>query len=163
MPFLSSNNNLVRSDLVTTDELAAMAGITRRMLRWWVGRGLVKARRNGRHYRFDARHALIAMIASQLRAKNTAIDQIRRWKLLPARADYLVLTRSQPDAKAHHGIRSAYQLHWFHESGLIRRLERAAGGCLVVDVRELRETLERRNGATSAVLPPGRRSRGIAA
>ena len=128
---------------LSTRELAALAGITERMLRWWVDRGLVKARQPGHAYAFDERQALKAMILGVLRRRGLAMHQLRRWKLLPARADYLIVMGGQ--------------VHWFAERGLIRRLERVGSGCLVVDVRELREMLQRRKGDCNAVSPLHRR------
>ena len=128
---------------LTTAELAALAGITERMLRWWVDRGLVRARQPGHAYAFDHRQALKAMILGALRQRGVPMHQLRRWKLLPAQADFLVILGGR--------------VRWSGESTLIRRLERAASGCLVVDVREMRELLQRRKSDCNALSPLRRR------
>ena len=128
---------------LTTRELAALAGITERMLRWWVDRGLIRARRKSHTWRYDDRQALAVLILGRLRRKNIPLHEMHRLKLLPVRGDFLVVL--------------GQHVHWFSGSTLIRRLERAASGCLVVDVRELREMLERRKSGCNAVSPPRRR------
>jgi hypothetical protein len=110
---------------MTTKELAAFAGITERMLRWWVDRGIVKARQPCAKRRSEADHERgysRTCLASNASAQDDGslptaalaglpMAQLRRWKLLPARGDYLIVMGGR--------------VHWFAERGLIQRLERA--------------------------------------
>ena len=79
--------------VITARELCALSGITPRRLRWWIERGVIKARIVEHRCLLNQRQALAALIVCELRISGFRLDQIRRLKLLPARADYLGFAR----------------------------------------------------------------------
>lgn len=139
---------------ITIPELVRAAPITLRQAYLWLKSGLAGVRRRrGYRLRLTFDQALAFLTAAKLRSKKYTPVEIRRMKLAPAKADYLVIYRGRP--------------YWFDRETAIRKAAKAAGPIHLVSVRDLRIELialmaaKRRSAALS---PHSRRyTRAIAA
>jgi DNA-binding transcriptional MerR regulator len=139
---------------MTSKELVEIAGITPRMLQWWIRQGLIKPRRRrppfvGRPdaFWFEEADAFKALIIRELRVKGIRRDRIRRWKLAPPQGDYLLIMGSR--------------IAWTGQRSLIQKLEELKAPVMLVSIYDLRmefrAAMERLEGERPAALPLARR------
>jgi hypothetical protein len=126
-------------------ELVQAAGITRRMLQTWVYRGIVK-RHKGYRWWFDDGELFRALIVRELRARGVSLRKIRRLKLAPVKADYLVIIDNR--------------IEWAGRQVLVKHVARVHSPVMLISIHDLRleyaAVMERRLGVTSAASPPAR-------
>jgi DNA-binding transcriptional MerR regulator len=131
-------------------EFCRAAGITRRMLQWWVNHRIVK-RIKGYRWRFDDGELFKALIIRELRARGVTVRKIARLKLTPVKADYLLIVRNR--------------VEWADRQGLIEHIKRVHSPVLLISIHDLRleyaAAMERPNAdgskpSSGAVPPCGR-------
>jgi DNA-binding transcriptional MerR regulator len=133
--------------IMTSKELVEIAGITRRMLQWWIRQGLIKPRRRrqpfagrGDQFWFEDADVFRALIIRELRAKGIRRDRIQRWKLTPPEGDYLLIMGSR--------------IAWTGQRSLIQKLEELKAPVMLVSIydlrMELRAVMERRDRRAAA-------------
>lgn len=135
--------------MITSAELARVAGITDRKVQLWDERGIIKPRRRwpfGRRF-FDDDQIFKALIVRELRRRGVTLKKIRRLKLIPVNGDYLLIVRNR--------------VKWADSESLIGHIERVHSPVLLISINDLREefyaAMARRTGVMSAA-PPLRRS-----
>ena len=130
---------------MNSGELAQAAGITRRMLQWWVNHRIVK-RLKGHRWRFDDGELFKALIVRELRARGVTVRKIARLKLAPVKADYLLIIRNR--------------VEWADRQGLVKHVARVHAPVMLVSIHDLRleyaAAMERRLGERSAASLPAR-------
>ena len=127
--------------MTTSMELCEAAGISRRMMYWWVKRGLLKTRSPGYRCRFDDDQILRAILVRELRKRNMPIAQILRVGCRIT-SEYLVIVRGRI---FRHGGK-----------GLLRYLDRINAPFSLISMADLRA--EAAGGRTAAAPPLARRA-----
>ena len=126
--------------MTTSAELCEAAGISRRMMYWWLKRGLLKIR--DRHYRcrFDDDQILRALVVRELRKRDMPIAEILRvgYRLT---SEYLVIVRGRI---FRHGSK-----------GLLRYLKRINAPFTLISMADLRAEAEAARGRIAAAPPTG--------
>lgn len=129
--------------MITSAELARVAGITDRKVQLWDERGIIKPRRRrpfGRRF-FDDDQIFKALIVRELRARGITLKKIRRLKLIPVKGDYLLIVRPQGhgECKRDRTIRIGNRVKWADSESLIGHTERVHSPVLLISINDLRE------------------------
>lgn len=112
--------------MITSAELARVAGITGRKVQLWDERGIIKPRRRwpfGRRF-FDDDQIFKALIVRELRRRGVTLKKIRRLKLTPVKSDYLLIIRNR--------------VEWSSWQSLIEHVKRIHSPVLLISIHDLR-------------------------
>lgn len=110
---------------MNTVQLCRRIGVSPRQIQWWCDRSVIRCgyTDRGGSRRFDEAQVLGAAIVADLRRKGVTPGRVRKLRIGKPQGDYLV-------------VNGASHV-WCSEEQLIPCVAEAAGGCLVVSVKDL--------------------------